>query len=219
MSGTYNAPKLQLALDVGETTTLVSFARLIEDFIDWLEAGTPWILAEGMHAVRALRTAFPEKKIVADMKIVDGGYYEASMGYHAGANLVTVLGTANDITIRGVIQAARDNSGQVIVDLLQIPNLLERANQLDQLGVDYLCIHTAYDLHGFGHDPIADLEKLSSHTPIPLIVAGGIGLHNISEIIAFRPKVVIVGGALTKAVDPLSVVKRIHQIITDRNME
>ena len=47
--------------------------------VDWLEAGTPLILAEGLHGVRALRAAFPDTPIVADLKTMDGGYLEAEM--------------------------------------------------------------------------------------------------------------------------------------------
>lgn len=207
------APKLQLALDVGKTSTLISFARLIEGYIDWIEAGTPWILAEGMNAVRALRAAFPDKQIVADMKIVDGGYYEASMGFEAGTDLVTVLGIASDLTIQGVIQAARESAGEVIADLLHVPDALNRARQLTLLGVDYLCVHTAYDVQILEQDPISDLEKLATHAIAPIVVAGGIGLHNIHKIVAYRPEAVVVGGVLTKATDPLSVAKQIHQAL------
>ena len=41
--------------------------------VDWLEAGTPLIIAEGMHGVRALRERFPKTPIVADLKTRDGG--------------------------------------------------------------------------------------------------------------------------------------------------
>ncbi len=35
--------------------------------VDWLEAGTPLVLAEGLHSVRALREEFPTHLIVADL--------------------------------------------------------------------------------------------------------------------------------------------------------
>jgi 3-hexulose-6-phosphate synthase len=84
---------------------------------------------------------------------------------------------------------------------------------LTLLGVDYLCVHTAYDVQKFGQDPIADLEKLTTQDIAPLVVAGGIGLHNIHKIIAYRPEAVVVGGVLTKATDPLFVAQQIHQAL------
>jgi 3-hexulose-6-phosphate synthase/6-phospho-3-hexuloisomerase len=53
--------------------------------VDWLEAGTPFILAEGLHGVRALRKEFPKTPVVADLKTMDGGYLEAQMIAKAGA--------------------------------------------------------------------------------------------------------------------------------------
>jgi hypothetical protein len=47
--------------------------------VDWLEAGTPLIIAEGMNGVRALRKEFPDVPIVADLKTMDGGWLEAQM--------------------------------------------------------------------------------------------------------------------------------------------
>ena len=44
--------------------------------VDWLEAGTPLIIAHGMAGVRALRERFPETPIVADLKTMDGGYQQ-----------------------------------------------------------------------------------------------------------------------------------------------
>ena len=68
--------------------------------MDWLEAGTPLILAEGLRAVSALRERFPDHPVVADLKTMDGGYLEAEMMAKAGADLVVVMGRAHEATIR-----------------------------------------------------------------------------------------------------------------------
>ena len=41
--------------------------------VDWLEAGTPLIVSEGMNSIRALRAEFSDVPIVADLKAMDGG--------------------------------------------------------------------------------------------------------------------------------------------------
>ena len=73
--------------------------------VDWLEAGTPLIIAEGMHGVRALREHFPGTPIVADLKTMDGGYLEAEMMAKAGATHVVVMARAHDETIKCVVKA------------------------------------------------------------------------------------------------------------------
>ncbi|MGE4550030.1 MAG: orotidine 5'-phosphate decarboxylase / HUMPS family protein [Opitutales bacterium] len=65
---------VQISLDLIELTEAIETAEMaLRAGVDWLEAGTPLILAEGMHAVRALRERFPDTPIVADLKTMDGG--------------------------------------------------------------------------------------------------------------------------------------------------
>ena len=76
--------------------------------VDWLEAGTPLILAEGMHGVKALRERWPEVPIVADLKTMDGGWLEAQVMAKAGATHVVVMARAHPETIKEVVKAGRD---------------------------------------------------------------------------------------------------------------
>lgn len=59
--------------------------------MDWLEAGTPLIIAKGMNGVRALRSEFPGVPIVADLRTMDSGWLEAQMMAQAGATRVVVM--------------------------------------------------------------------------------------------------------------------------------
>ena len=71
---------VQISLDVLSIDEALATAEMaIRAGVDWLEAGTPLIIAEGMHGVRALRAAFPDVPIVADLKTMDGGYLEAEV--------------------------------------------------------------------------------------------------------------------------------------------
>ncbi len=204
---------LQLALDIGETDFLVNIAALAGESVDWLEAGTPWILAQGMAAVRALRAAFPEKVIVADMKIADGGFYEAALGFKAGADLVTVLGSSSDSTIKGALEAAHLLHGRIQVDLLQVKDTLKRAGELTDLGVDYLCVHTAYDDQKMGMNPISELGKFEGARHAPLIVAGGINVEKLPAVLKYQPAVVVIGSAVTGANDPGAMARQMRNVI------
>ena len=67
-------PIVQISLDLVEIPEALETAEMaMRAGVDWLEAGTPLILAQGMHSVRALRERFPEVPIVADLKTMDGG--------------------------------------------------------------------------------------------------------------------------------------------------
>ena len=69
---------VQISLDVTNIPEAIETAQMaLRAGVDWLEAGTPLIIAEGMNGVRALRREFPNVPIVADLKTMDGGYLEA----------------------------------------------------------------------------------------------------------------------------------------------
>ncbi|MDB4662602.1 orotidine 5'-phosphate decarboxylase, partial [Verrucomicrobiales bacterium] len=93
-------PIVQISLDLTNINEALETATLARRAgVDWLEAGTPLILAEGLHGVRALREAFPDAPVVADLKTMDGGYLEAEMMAKAGATHVVVMAQAHPETI------------------------------------------------------------------------------------------------------------------------
>src|SRR6266536_1901032 len=101
-------PVVQISLDLTDLGEALRTARIaVEAGVDWLEAGTPLLLAEGLHGVMALRQAFPAHPIVADLKTMDGGYLEAEMMARAGATHVVVMGRAHRETIKAVVRAGR----------------------------------------------------------------------------------------------------------------
>src|SRR5271170_5652776 len=66
---------VQISLDITNIPEAIETAHLaVRSGVDWLEAGTPLIIAEGMNGVRALRREFPHIPIVADQKTMDGGW-------------------------------------------------------------------------------------------------------------------------------------------------
>ena len=99
-------PILQLALDFVDLKRALKSAQAgVAGGVDWLEAGTPLIKSEGLHAVRELRRLFPDTTIVADMKIMDTGRVEVETAAKAGANIVDVLGASSEATIRAFRRA------------------------------------------------------------------------------------------------------------------
>src|SRR5271166_5191758 len=100
---------VQISLDLISNPEALETARLaLRAGVDWLEAGTPLIIAEGMNGVRALRQAFPGVPIVADLKTMDGGWLEAELMAKAGATHVVVMERAHAETIKVVVKAGRD---------------------------------------------------------------------------------------------------------------
>lgn len=110
--------KLQLALDDITLEDALSLVRTVRDYIDIIEIGTPFVIEYGMEAVRVMKKEFPEKEILADLKIMDAGDYEAEEALKAGADYVTVLGVTDILTVKGCIDAANRYGKQVVVDMI-----------------------------------------------------------------------------------------------------
>src|SRR6056297_660525 len=124
-------PTVQISLDLTTIDEALETAEMaLRAGVDWLEAGTPLILAEGLHGVRALRERFPETPIVADLKTMDGGYLEAEMMAQAGATHVVVMAQAHEETIKCVVKAGRDYGIAVMGDNLGYDTRVDGAKHL-----------------------------------------------------------------------------------------
>src|SRR6476469_1606450 len=139
-------PIVQLSLDLTSLEEALHVAEIgVRAGVDWLEAGTPLLLAEGLRAVEGLRRRFPDHPIVADLKTMDGGYLEAEMMAKAGASFVVVMGRAHEATIRRVIDAGRDFNIRVMGDNLAADDRVESAKWMAGLGVDVIVHHIGFD--------------------------------------------------------------------------
>ena len=128
-------PIVQISLDLIDLDEALEHADMaLRAGVDWLEAGTPLILAEGMRSVRSLRERFPETPIVADLKTMDGGWLEAEVMAKAGATHVVVMARAHEETIKEVVKAGKDFGVGVMGDNLGCSDMVEGARRLADLG-------------------------------------------------------------------------------------
>jgi 3-hexulose-6-phosphate synthase len=205
--------KLQLALD-GSLDSSLELLEGVHPYIHIAEVGTPLIFREGIAAIREVCRRYPDLPVLADLKIADAGYAEARLAFDAGASLVTVLGFAPDVTVSGVVSAARECSGQVVADMLQIIDPSSRGAELIAQGCDVLCLHLAHDLQGQGTSPIDTYEEVRYHLPsASLSLAGGVSLDNLDRLLPIRPDILVVGKAITLAPDPVSVARSFYDRI------
>lgn len=203
--------KLQAAIDLLTIEEALNLMRKIEPYTDIIEIGTFLGLIEGYKAVKVMKQAYPEKLILADNKIVDGGYDIASYAYDAGADIVTTIGMTNNETCAGLLRAAHERGKFAMVDMIGVTELHERALELDAMGFDYILMHTAHDMLIHDSAPIDDLKYVKSHVKHAKVgISGGISPEQMPEIMSAAPDWVVVGSALYTAEDPLSVARAIH---------
>jgi 3-hexulose-6-phosphate synthase len=192
-------PIVQLSLDLTSMDEALETATIgVEAGVDWLEAGTPLLLAEGLRAVEALRARFPEHTIVADLKTMDGGYLEAELMAKAGANLVVVMGRAHEATIRRVVDAGRDFGIKVMGDNLAADDRVECARWMEGLGVDFIVHHIGYDERNMirGISPLDELDAVVRAVSVPVQAVGGLSIQQAIECQARGAPLVVIGAPL-----------------------
>jgi len=195
-------PKLQVALDLMNLKRAVRIAKdAVEGGVDWIEVGTPLIKSEGMDAIRKLRHEFPDKKLIADMKTMDVGGVEVEMAAKAGADIIGILGAADDETLKEGIRAARNYDSEIFADLIRVEDQVKRTEEVTELGVDYIGVHIGIDAQMKGEDPGELIEEVSKATSLPVAAAGGLNSETAPEMVKRGADIIIVGGAIIKAKD------------------
>jgi 3-hexulose-6-phosphate synthase/6-phospho-3-hexuloisomerase len=204
-------PTIQISLDLTNIDEALAMARVaVRAGVDWLEAGTPFILAEGLHGVKALRQEFPHVPIVADLKTMDGAGLEAEMMFQAGANMVVVMGQAHDASIIEQVKMARQYNGKVMCDVMLCANKPARARQAEEMGVDYIIVHTGFDERNMikGLSPLDDLKPVLDAVTIPVQAVGGLSIDQAIQTLELGAQIVVFGAPLVisgtefKAADP-----------------
>lgn len=204
-------PIIQVSLDVTTIPEALEMAHMAHAAgVDWLEAGTPLILAEGLHGIRALREAFPEVPLVADLKTMDGAGLEGEMMFQAGADMVVVMGQAHDASIIAQVEMARRYDRKVMCDVMLCPDKPGRARRAEALGVDYIIVHTGFDERNLepARSPLEDLGPVVEAVSIPVQAVGGLSVEQAldtldmgAEIVVFGAPLVIAGDAFRASAD------------------
>jgi 3-hexulose-6-phosphate synthase len=198
-------PIVQISLDLTDIDeALETAAMAMRAGVDWLEAGTPLILAYGLVGVQELRRAFPGVPIVADLKTMDGGYLEAEMMAKAGATHVVVMARAHEETIRCVVKAGHDFGIKVMGDNLGCPDMVAAAKWLEALGCDYVIHHIGYDerrgIAAQGRrmpSPLDQLREVVQAVTVPVQAVGGLSLEQAIRCPEYGAPLVVLGAPLT----------------------
>jgi 3-hexulose-6-phosphate synthase/6-phospho-3-hexuloisomerase len=196
---TLTRPLVQLSLDLMSNADAFETASIgVEAGVDWLEVGTPLVLAEGLHAVRMLRKEFPHHPIVVDLKTMDGGYLEAQMMGEAGADAVVVMSRAHEATIERVCEAGSDFGVLVMGDDLGAANYPAAAERLESLGVGMVLHHVGFDERGKheGLSPLTDLSAVVAATSVPVQAVGGLSIDQAIRCPDLGAPVVVFGAPL-----------------------
>ncbi|MFF2275608.1 3-hexulose-6-phosphate synthase [Agromyces sp. NPDC058126] len=193
--------KLQFAMDTLSTESALELAAAAAPHVDILELGTPLIKSAGLSAVTAVKAAHPDKVVLADLKTMDAGELEAEIAFAAGADLVTVLGSAGDSTIAGAVKAARKHGKGVVVDLIGVHDKAGRAKEVVALGVDLVEMHAGLDEQAGDGYTLDSLLHDGASAGVPFSVAGGVTAGTIPAVQQSGARIAVAGGAIYGAPD------------------
>jgi 3-hexulose-6-phosphate synthase/6-phospho-3-hexuloisomerase len=197
-------PIVQISLDLTEIPeSLETSAMALRAGVDWLEVGTPLIIAEGMNGVRELRKAFPQTPLVADLKTMDGGWLEVEIMAKAGATHVVVMGQAHRETVELVARAGRDLGVEVMGDNMAMPDPVAGAQLLEECGCDYVIHHVGYDYRTVRRkrgetvpSPLDRLREVVDRVNVPVQAVGGLSIEQAIETPKYGAPLVVIGAPL-----------------------
>ncbi|MDG1096951.1 MAG: 3-hexulose-6-phosphate synthase [Methylophilaceae bacterium] len=204
----------QMALDSLDFDATVALAAKVAPHVDILEIGTPCIKHNGIKLLETLRAKFPNNQILVDLKTMDAGFYEAEPFYKAGADICTVLGTADIGTIKGVIDVANKYGKMAQVDLINVKDKKARTLEVAKLGAHIIGVHTGLDQQAAGQTPFGDLAMVTGlKTGAKVSVAGGVKAATAAQVVEAGADIVVAGAAIYGAADPAASAAEITGIV------
>ncbi|MEY3743669.1 MAG: hypothetical protein RLZZ541_724 [Pseudomonadota bacterium] len=203
----------QMALDSLDFDGTVALATKVAPHVDILEIGTPCIKHNGIKLLEVLRAKFPNNKILVDLKTMDAGFYEAEPFYKAGADICTVLGTADIGTIKGVIDVANKYGKKAQVDLINVADKKTRTIEVAKLGAHIIGVHTGLDQQAAGQTPFNDLAMVAGlNLGVEISVAGGVKAATTQQVKDAGATIIVAGAAIYGAADPAAAAAEITAI-------
>ncbi|MFC8182090.1 MULTISPECIES: 3-hexulose-6-phosphate synthase [Nocardiaceae] len=206
--------KLQVALDLLTTADALSLTNKVAPYVDIIELGTPLIKSEGLRVISAIKAAHPDKEVFADLKTADAGFLEADIAFAAGADIVTVLGSAGDATVKGAVEAGTKHGKKVAADLIGVVDRVERARELSKLGVAFVELHAGLDEQaqpGYSIQALLDDGKIAG---VPFSIAGGVKVDTIVAVRDSGAEIAVAGGSIYSAEDPAAAAKALRDALS-----
>lgn len=199
-------PLLQVAVDNPDLDKALHIAQAVGPYADIIEVGTPLLKSAGTRAIVELRKLLPSMLILADAKTPDVGALEAQLLFNAGADMMTVMGTAALATVHFALEEARKRPNrEILCDLTAVSDVVARSQQLQKVGVRWVVLHRGIDEELMGtprtethFQDILDLGALG----LKVSVAGGVNLDTLELYVSYPVSAIVVGRAITSASEP-----------------
>lgn len=207
-------PLIQLALDSLDYETMIDTAQKTAKYIDIIEIANTSVKTNGVALVEDMKTRFPDKLIQATLKTMNAGYYEAEPFYKAGADIVSVLGTADQDTVKRVVAVANKYGKQAQVDLINVADKAACAKAAAAAGVHIIGVHTNINQKLVSQTLFTDLENLRAlGLNVKVSVAGAIKQAAVQQAVASGADIIVVGSTITGATNASVAASEIRDLV------
>ena len=200
---TYNLPDIAQALKVAEQTA---------ECADILGVGSLLLFKEGIKAIQAFKTTFPNKEIFVEANLVEKADLAVTMMAQAGASYISVLAGTFNQTIKKAVETANRFDVKIALNLLDSHSMGQTAMDAKTLGVHLLIMHHAANSEDMD-SMLEEWRNVRDNTKLPIFVTGKIDLSNLTEIIELKPQGIMIGAAVTKAENPSRAAHTLRELI------
>lgn len=211
-------PLLQVALDYISLPIALAMAVTVAPEVDILEIGTPLCKAAGLEAIRSVRQVCPDKLILADFKTPDVGALEAQMAFDAGADMMTVIGGAALATVEQALGVARKEGKEMMMELTGVRDIIARAKQWRQLGVERLVYHREWDEQAagrqWGDSDLVTVRQLID-MGFKVTITGGLNVELLPFFQSLPVSVIICGRGIRETADPRASARQFRLAVAE----
>lgn len=211
--------KIQLALDTLNGDEALRLAESVSDSIDIFEAGTPLIKSVGIDIVRKIKSAHPNKIVLADLKSSDVGAYEANMAFTAGADIVTTQGITTLATIREVQREADRWKRRAEVDMTGVRDPIARAKEVKDAGISLVLYHRSIDEEltqgALWDENTVNIVREMCTLGLDVAIAGGIHYDILPLLKGVPVYGIVIGRGITAQPDPVYAAEKTAQRIRE----
>lgn len=211
-------PLLQIALDTYDLPSALAPLQKAAAHIDVIEVGTILCLAEGMHAVRAIKSLFPNKIVLADVRIAEAGSIISKMCFDANADWVSVVSGAAPSSFEVVLAEAQSRGKDMQIELSD-GWTWAMAQRWADMGVQQVIFKRSRDLEAQGQlswgehdfDTIRRLHDMG----FKVTVTGGVKVTDIPRFAGVPVYIFIAGRAIRGADDPAAAAQTFQTAIAE----
>ncbi len=203
-------PVIQIALDYATIEEALAMAKIgVQAGVDWLEIGTPLIVAQGIGPIGQMVRAFPDYPVLADYKTMDSGWKNVERTALQGGHVMTVCANAPDETVKSAVAEAKKNGVWVVADTIGVKNQSARSRECASWGVDMIYLHYGADQrkNDASRDSTQWLSEVQRSVGIPV----GVGCFQVEDGVRaaqMGAELIAIGHPVISAADPLAELSR-----------